>query len=273
MASVEKPHCIPVRERALLPSLPRAKRVAGRGRGWGACGRCQRIARQTSRAHTTEIRRVQPVLLTSPSARPPPPTPPRHPASLRYAGRERNDVGNAAAFRLIPHFASHLSANRSTFVLDLPPRMIIVIPSRSGEGRVAIVFETRSGMRMAATMPDLEPRRGSLILEWHGDRRRHNGRTVQVHVRATARTNGGASAPVTTPGTCSKPQSPFACGTQAKICFRGPVQLNDLRRWAGPLPVCRRKAACGLPAPTHAGAAGAVKRPVVPHAPCGQGRH
>ena len=27
-------------------------------------------------------------------------------------------------------------------------------PSRSGKGRVAIVFETRSGMRVAATMPD-----------------------------------------------------------------------------------------------------------------------
>ena len=42
-----------------------------------------------------------------------------------------------------------------------------------------------------------------------------------MHVRATARTNGGASAQATTPGTCSKPQNPFACGTQALSRFRG----------------------------------------------------
>ena len=33
-------------------------------------------------------------------------------------------------------------------------RLISSPPSRSGEGRVAIVFDTRSGMRVAATMPD-----------------------------------------------------------------------------------------------------------------------
>src|SRR3989337_3067579 len=39
-----------------------------------------------------------------------------------------------------------------------------------------------------------------------------------------------------------------ACGTQAKICFRGPVQLTVLRRWAGLPPVCRlRKRHMGCP--------------------------
>ena len=102
-----------------------------------------------------------------------------------------------------------------------------------------------------------------------GDRRRQDGRTVQVHVRATARTNGGASAPVTTPGTCSKPQSPFACGTQAKICFRRPgsAQRSSALGWATARVPRKRHAGC--PHQTHAGAAGAVKRPVVPHAPWG----
>ena len=74
-----------------------------------------------------------------------------------------------------PPFCSHLSPNCSAFVLDLPPRMIIVIPSRSGEGRVAIVFETRSGMRMAATMPD--PGRSE-------DRRPENGQGQTPATRA-----------------------------------------------------------------------------------------
>ena len=100
-----------------------------------------------------------------------------------------------------------------------------------------------------------------------GDRRRQHGRTVQVHVRATARTNGGASAPVTTPGTCSKPTNPSACGTQAKICFRGPGSVQRSRRWAGPLPVCCESGVRAARMPTHAGAAGAAFRPVVPHAP------
>ena len=102
-----------------------------------------------------------------------------------------------------------------------------------------------------------------------GENDRQNGRTAQVHVRVVAYTNGEASAVATPPGTCSKPQSPSACGTQAKYLLPGraaflrrkgkvapPFALNEQR-----LPcavstgcqVCRLRA--GRP-----GAAGAVKR-------------
>ena len=79
------------------------------------------------------------------------------------------------------------------------------------------------------------------------DRRRRNGRTAQVHVRATVRTNGVASAEVTPLGHGSKPRNPVTCGTQAKVCFRGPVLPDDLRRRAGPPPVCRRNRHAGCP--------------------------
>src|SRR5262249_9558782 len=54
----------------------------------------------------------------------------------------------------------------------------------------------------------------------------------------------------------------IACGTQATICFRGPVQLSDELDHC---PCAERHT--GYPHPNNAGAAGAVKRPVVPHAP------
>ena len=112
-------------------------------------------------------------------------------------------------------------------------------------------------MRWPLRCRTFESLAGSLILTAAlRDRRRQHGRTVQVHVRATARTNGGASAPVTTPGTCSKPQSPFACGTQAYV----------LLPWLCLPCAFSTRLPC---APAH-GAAGAVKRPVVPHAPSGE---
>src|SRR5262245_3895552 len=91
------------------------------------------------------------------------------------------------------------------------------------EGRVAIVFVTRSGMRVAATMPDPKHACGSVdpLKGAGGDRRRQHGRTVQVHVRATARPNGVHVSVSDAPGTWSKPQSPFACGTRALSRFRG----------------------------------------------------
>src|SRR5687767_2979685 len=55
-----------------------------------------------------------------------------------------------------------------------------------------------------------------------GDKRRRDGRTVQVHVRAAVRPNQ-AVCPQKGQflGTCSKPQSPSACGTQAVGCVFG----------------------------------------------------
>jgi hypothetical protein len=62
------------------------------------------------------------------------------------------------------------------------------------------------------------------VLSFQSDRgrRRCNGRTARVHVRATARTNGGTLAETANPGTSSKPTNPSACGTQVRSCFRGP---------------------------------------------------
>jgi hypothetical protein len=88
------------------------------------------------------------------------------------------------------------------------------------------------------------------------------------------------------PGTCrqkrqflgarSKPQSPSACGTQAKTAVRG---RSGSRRTTARLRylahagtrVSFAKAAYGC-SHANAGAAGAALRPVVPHAPTGQAR-
>ena len=145
--------------------------------------------------------------------------------------------------------------------------LISLQPSSSGEGRVASVFEMWSGMRVAATMPDPQHACGSVdpLKGAGGDRRRQHGRTVQVHVRATARPNGVSVSVSDAPGTWSKPQSPSACGTQATICVRGPVQPSD---GLDQLPVCQRTRDARIQ--NSAGAAGAVKRPVVPHALSGK---
>src|SRR5215203_1305085 len=81
--------------------------------------------------------------------------------------------------------------------LTFPIHRNILRPTRTDKGRVAIVFETRSGLWMAATMPDPRGPPGVPGRPADRDRRRRNGRTAQVHVRATVRTNGVASAEVT----------------------------------------------------------------------------
>ncbi len=69
-----------------------------------------------------------------------------------------------------------------------------------------------------------------------------------MHVRASARTNGGKSAASTNPGTSSKPTNPSVCGTQAKGCFRGPGSaLTTSLVGLGPPLVCRYlSTVCGL---------------------------
>jgi hypothetical protein len=78
---------------------------------------------------------------------------------------------------------------------------------------------------VAATMPGLK----NADYGWNvreprdkGDKRRRDWRTVQVHVRAAVRPNQ-AVCPQKGQflGTCSKPQSPSACGTQAVGCVFG----------------------------------------------------
>ena len=76
---------------------------------------------------------------------------------------------------------------------------------------------------MAATMPDLRAAFG-IMLDPHGDevRRRQHGRTVQVHVRATARTNGISVGTSDAFWDMQQAAKSIACGTQAKTCFCGP---------------------------------------------------
>ena len=116
------------------------------------------------------------------------------------------------------------------------------------------------------------------ILKARGDRRRQHGRTAQVHVRATVRTNGNASAEATPPGTCSKPQSPSACGTQAQYLLPrraafeakegGPAVCSHEQR----LP-CAPAQAPGVPvACRHTWRRGRGETPGVPHAPTGEMR-
>ena len=92
-----------------------------------------------------------------------------------------------------------------------------------------------------------------------------------MHVRATARTNGGASAPVTTPGTCSKPQIHPRAERRRRSASEARFSSTIFGVGLGHCPCASRKRHAGCPHPNHAGAAGAANRPVVPHAPTGKG--
>ena len=163
--------------------------------------------------------------------------------------RRRRVAGSAGAperrWKSYPPSRPHLSSKSSVFVLDFPPRRIIFLPSRSDEGRVAIVFETRSGMRRAATMkgPDRVEDRDP---EAEGDRRRHGGRTVQVHARATARTNGRV-------GASDNPWDMVQAAKSVRVRNAGEELLpwlglaQDLRRWARTTARVSRKRHAGCP--------------------------
>ena len=121
-------------------------------------------------------------------------------------------LNTAKSYPLKPQ---QLSIRQPVFAVDFAPRTIIIALSRSGKGRV------HDRLRYVAAgcggRNDAGPRQvaegGSFRGGW--GRRRRNGRTAQVHVRATARSNGGTPAAVAIPGTWSKPRNPSACGAQA----------------------------------------------------------
>ena len=175
--------------------------------------------------------------------------------------------GVAQSFHRFTHsFVFWFPENKA---LDGAASRNILRPSRTDKGRVAIVFETRSGLWMAATMPDPRGPSGVPGRPADRDRRRRNGRTAQVHVRATARTNGVASAQVT----------PLGHGASREIQSRAErrrrsaseawffsatfgVELNHRP--------CANETACGIPVCQRMRAPRARHlRPVVPHAPLG----
>jgi hypothetical protein len=116
------------------------------------------------------------------------------------------------------------------------------------------------------------------------------GRTVQVRVRAAVRSNQAACRQKRQfLGTCSKPQSPSACGTQAISCFRGGLlSKGENRRWprrcssAYALRATADRSSSGWPVPRaraarcadsgigRPGAAGAVNRPAFRTPPRGR---
>jgi hypothetical protein len=125
-----------------------------------------------------------------------------------------------------------------------------VEPSRTDTERAAVVFAAWNGARRSASFADLGRFRDRLS-------RRRTGQTTAKGADGTSECPGGsphergAGAPAPNPGTSSKSTNPSACGTQAKDCFRGPVQLSrSSLASAEPLPVCRcsfeRRAGCPL---------------------------
>jgi hypothetical protein len=134
---------------------------------------------------------------------------------------------------------------------------------------------------VAATMPALEVVSDRAIDPYSLEgRHRRNGRTAQVHVRVTAYTNGDASAEMTPSGTCSEPQSPSACGTQAKYLLPGRAVFERRKSKVAPpllftssgCPVLRHRAP-GVPiACRYTWRRGRGETPGVPHAPEGEMR-
>jgi hypothetical protein len=82
-----------------------------------------------------------------------------------------------------------------------------------------------------------------------GDKRRRGGRTVQVRVRAAVRPNQAACRRKRQfLGTCSRPQSPSVCGTQAKYLLPGRAAFKRRKLEVAPFaftssgcPVLRRR--------------------------------
>ena len=185
------------------------------------------------------------------------------PASPRLATKVKSSS------RLSFCFSENNLSFRSHFVLDLLARTTIITASRSGKWRVAIVLA--AWRRGADGRYDAGPgrRRSAKMVETNGDERRRVGRTVQVHVRATVRTNGERVSAVTSLGhAANRKIHPRAERRRGPASVAGSA-LPFCRTRAGPPPVCRES---GMQAARtdQAGAEGAVNRPVVPHAPSGR---
>src|SRR5688572_18072307 len=105
------------------------------------------------------------------------------------------------------------------------------------------------------------------------------GRTVQVHVRAAVRPNQAACRRKRQfLGTCSRPQSPSACGTQAKYLLPGRAAFERRKLEVAP-PFALSSSGCPVPkgagrrvpiACRHTWRRGRGETPGVPHAPLGE---
>jgi hypothetical protein len=148
--------------------------------------------------------------------------------------------------------------------------LISSIASRSGEGRVAIVIETRQRDAVAAAMSGLNAADYGLKPGSAGgqasDADATGGRSKCIPARQLARSGRGRRKrqfPVSDAASRKiHPRAERRRGSASEARFSSTIFGVGLDHRS-----CTAKAACGLPALTHAGAAGAVKRPVVPHAP------
>ena len=132
---------------------------------------------------------------------------------------------------------------------------IIILPTRTDEGRVAIVFAARNGWRWP-------PRCRTLDVFGISDPAGRQGQTPATRADGPSACPGdssherGSVSASDAPGTRSRPQSPLRAERRRMRCVRGCC-----------LP-CASAHGCHVVHPR--GAAGAVKRPVVPHAPSGE---
>ena len=124
--------------------------------------------------------------------------------------------------------------------LTLPISRNSFDPSRTDKGRVAMVCRGAERVAVAATMPGPFCFRDFDLGADQG-RRRQNGRTAQVHVRATARTNGKSVGTSDASWDMQQAEKSIACGTQALSCFCGGLSSSTarpcaLRAYGRPVP-------------------------------------
>ena len=147
---------------------------------------------------------------------------------------------------------------------------IIILPTRTDEGRVAIVFAARNGGgRWPPRCRTLLPPSGSLIP------RVDKGQTPATRADGSSACPGdssherGSVSASDAPGTRSRPQSPLRAERRRNLRPRPGSTQRVSNVGLDHRPGAEANTARGMPASNTAGAAGAAFRPVVPHAPSG----
>jgi len=166
----------------LLPTLPRAKRVAGRGRGWGAT----HDVRMRASSRLCQPHAIATGASFVEAQSPQPPTPPRHARKCAWVGGKRERL----CYPGVSPKPSHVSASALVDALDFHPPRNIFPASRTDTERAAVVFAAWNGARRSANFADFGCS-GTGCPGGVRGRPRQRARTARVHVRATVRTNGG----------------------------------------------------------------------------------
>jgi hypothetical protein len=154
--------------------------------------------------------------------------------------RRRESPSRRARLERIDGPAEILSGSQKTSRLTLPISRNTFRLSRTDKGRVASVFVDVERVAVAATMPGPFCFRDFDLGADQG-RRRQNGRTAQVHVRATARTNGTSVGTSDASWDMQQAEKSIACGTQALSCFCGGLSSSTAR------PCALRAYGCPVP--------------------------